>query len=575
MRRLSRRDILRPLLRQPSIVLGPAIVAQWIAIGVFSTIVRHNGWLYYQGGDQTFFYTDSWTFAHGHIPESKIGYAWVYVLAPIARIVGPNVVAALPAIVLLQVVLLGPIAVLSVYGIGARIGGRLVGYVATTLWIFGPYVVVPLWDHRYHAKYVEQFLPQALGLSGLGDYPSTVTLLVAAYFCIRALDTHDWIDGALGGIAAGFAFGLKPANVLFLAAPAVAFTLARRPRVGAAFTLALAPAAVTLAIWKLRGLGHLPIIWSPPQRQSAIDPLLLPLPLAAISHYVHFDWSGLRNNFANFREFFWSVRVIEWLPLAGAVGVARRSFSKSAFLVAWFGTFFVVKGSSTAASVEEGTFLRLFMPGFPPFLLLTAAIPLLLPSVGPRLADRFRVETARIVPRSKPVVAAAALFALVPLLLVLVFQPLQSRDVTKYFVQNVDVPVDPSFDVSVTEAPDGQQITWRPPRSAAARVFYRVFRAPTPQLAWLGGNGGAGDPTLPKGIEGIRCLPPTGGAKDCRLEMELIGTTTGTSWVDPDHPLPAGRWTYRVGLSANWLNDLNGGDVMLLSRPVTISSKRT
>jgi hypothetical protein len=64
-------------------------------------------------------------------------------------------------------------------GAGDAFAGGFIGYLAATIWVFGPYVVVPLWDHRYHAKYVEQFLPQALGLTGLGDFPSMVALLVA------------------------------------------------------------------------------------------------------------------------------------------------------------------------------------------------------------------------------------------------------------------------------------------------------------------------------------------------------------------------------------------------------------
>ena len=47
--------------------------------------------------------------------------------------------------------------------------------------------------------------------------------------------------------------------------------------------------------------------------------------------------------------------------------------------------------------------------------------------------------------------------------------------------------------------------------------------------------------------------------------MQRIKATKGSSWVD--HP-PPGRWTYRVGLAANWLNDPTRGDVLLISEPV-------
>src|SRR5207249_10037453 len=91
------------------------------------------------------------------------------------------------AIILLQVLILLPLSTLSVYGIGARLGGRIVGYVAAACWVLGPYASIPLWDHRYHAKYVEQFLPPALGRTGPGDFPPAVCLLLAALSFLRAL----------------------------------------------------------------------------------------------------------------------------------------------------------------------------------------------------------------------------------------------------------------------------------------------------------------------------------------------------------------------------------------------------
>jgi len=552
--------------RGPWRILALLVVVQWVAIAVFASIVRHNGWLFYQGGDELFFYTGSWVLSHGHIPESEIGYGWSYLLTPFSLLYGANTVAALPGIVLFQVLLLGPVALLAVYGIVARCAGRVLGYVAVLLWIFLPFLTVPLWDQRYHAKYVENFLPQALGLTGLGDYPSMVFLLVAAYFCVRAFDSGAWLDGALAGLAAGFAIGIKPANVLFLAGPVLAFPLARRLRPMIAFGAGILPAALALALWKYRGLGHLPLI-SPPSNKAlaAGASVFLPAspPLGALHDYLQGNWAQLQDNLANFREFFWSVRVAEWFPVAGGLAVARRSPAKAVLLGGWFLAFFVVKGMSPGASVEGGTFLRLFMPGFPPFILLTAAIPVLYPEYGPRLAARFPVRTPRLEWRSRPVIAAAAVFAALPLLLFLVLRPFHGRTAMKYFEENVVLPVDTDFKVSVHVGPDGQRISWQPPPRDAARVFFHVFRVPA--------IAEAPDPTLPPGREGVRCLPPTGGAADCRLEMQDLGTTRRTSWHDPDHL--HGRWTYRVGMAGNWEDNPKGGDVLVLSPPATISGR--
>src|SRR6266545_2166655 len=122
--RLPRRPALTRLpLREPWAVLVPLVLAQWIALAVLVASIRHNAWLFYQGGDQTFFYTSSWTIAGGHIPEAAIGYAWPYLLSPVALVSGANYLAALPVLVLLQAAVLLPVALYCVYAIGARIGG--------------------------------------------------------------------------------------------------------------------------------------------------------------------------------------------------------------------------------------------------------------------------------------------------------------------------------------------------------------------------------------------------------------------------------------------------------------------
>ena len=97
-------------LREPLSVLVPLLLLQWGALVAFVETVRHNRWLFFQGGDQTFFYTSAWVLAHGHVPYSWVGYAWSFVLAPLTWIFGPNVLAALPAIVLIQTLVLLPIS---------------------------------------------------------------------------------------------------------------------------------------------------------------------------------------------------------------------------------------------------------------------------------------------------------------------------------------------------------------------------------------------------------------------------------------------------------------------------------
>ena len=232
---------LGPFGREPWIVLGPLILVQWLALIVFMVTVRHNSWLYYQGGDQTFYWTTGWSFAHWRLPTAEVGWGWSYLLSPLAGITGNTVLSGLPGIILVDTLVLLPVALLGMYGIGARIAGRVFGYWTAGLWIALPYVAIPLFVQRYHGKYIEQTLPQTFGLTPLADFPSMVLLIVAAYLVVRALDTRDWREAVLAGLVVGFAFCVKPSNAIFFAAPLAAFLIARRWRQVVYFGAAMLP----------------------------------------------------------------------------------------------------------------------------------------------------------------------------------------------------------------------------------------------------------------------------------------------------------------------------------------------
>jgi hypothetical protein len=542
-------------LGEPWRVLVPLAVAQWIAVAVFALVVRHNGWLFYQGGDQTFYYTSSWVIAHAHIPESEIGFAWSFLLSPLALVIGPSYLSALPVLVVLQTVLLLPLALYCVYAIAARVGDRQLGYLAACLWVATPFVLIPLFVQRYHGRYVENFLPQAFGLTGLADFPSLVCLLIAALFCLRAFGREDPLDGVAAGLAAGFAIGMKPANALFLAGPILAFPVARRFREAAGFAVALLPGLIALALWKYRGLGHLPLITPTPKAMAAGHDFAVPV-ANSLSRYFDFNWSRLKENFVQLREFMPAAPFLAALPLAGAIGVFRRSPPKALLLLGWVGAFILVKGTSEQANIESGTLLRLVLPGFPPLLISTALLPLLWQAPLP-----LRVPFRRL--RRRSLLAAAVVFGLAPVLLFAVLSPLRGRTVVKYFPQNVMIPLAGGFTVDVRRGRGGELVTWHGASTSNTHAFYRIFRVrpvrPAP------------DPTLPPTRDGIRCLRVARDrANDCRLEMKVAGVSRTKSFVD--HP-PAGPWVYRVGLVANWLDDTSLGDLFLLSGPGRLAAQ--
>jgi hypothetical protein len=544
---------------RPLYVLGALLVVQWIAVLVYALHMPHNGWLFYQGGDQTYYYSSAWDIAHGRLPNSPIGYGWSLVLAPFALVLGANVLAALPVFVLIQTVVLLPIALLCIYGLGTRIGGRTIGYVAAVAWVAAPFVVIPGFVEKYHDRYVEQFLAQALGFTGLADFTSMVLVVVAAYFFLRALDGGGTGDAVFAGIVTGFAIGVKPANALFLAGPALAVLVARRWRVALWFGAALVPGALALALWKVRGLGYVPILQSADTiRVAASAAGVIAAPVAATPTYLHLDWGHLSDNMAQLEEFFWSKRLIEWLPIAGFVGLARVSWTKAAFVGGWLAAFLFVKGSSPSANVQDGTFFRLLMPAWPAYLLCVAALPLLVPGVAAALRATIPAQSP-LEWRSRRVIVAGVALAAIPLLVMVGLRVDRTQKIVNDYTFNTIIP---TTDFGLRASVEGNRVglTWKRPPGTHGKVFYRVYVSSTAGQAPIGG--------LTDQKDGVACVPDNRGASKCRVLMDARQPTRDTQFVDK--PPFAGAWAYRVALFANWIDDPTHGDPLLVSKPVDV-----
>jgi hypothetical protein len=533
--------------------LAALVVLQWVCVAVFAASVRHNGWLWYQGGDETFYSTSAWLLNDGEVARTGISYLWPYVLAPVALPFGASVLELLPAIVLLNVLVLLPVALLCVYGLAARIAGRAVGLSAAALWVLLPYLAIPLFVERYHERYTEQVMPQFLGLTAMADFPSLVAVLCAAYCCFRALDERDARWAALGGLAAGLAVGLKPANALFLAAPGLVFLAwpwARR--LALPFGAALLPGLCALALWKLRSLGSLPLAGAHDAGLAVIAAL------GPLDRYGGIDLDRLDANLDSLREFFWTVRLLEWAAVAGVVAVARRSGPKAAFLTAWLAAFVLVKGGADQASVDTGSFFRLLMPAFPAFFLLAVSLPLLVPGVAARLAPVARGAFSSRWRRLGIAVGAIALLQLVTIPLLREVPPGKAVEDE---VSRVLMPVEPKLTPTATTEGSDVRLSWPDAGSGPSAVFYRVLRAESVAFR-------EGDPNAPAAVDGVRCDTAVRGPAGCALAMTVIGISRAREWVDR---APAGEWVYRIGVAANWRDDELLGDVLLLSPPVRVT----
>jgi hypothetical protein len=533
-------------------VLGTLIGVQIAATFVLALTVTHNGWVYFQGGDQIVNTTTGWLLTTFTLPPTEIGYLWPVVQAPITLVTGPTFVQVLPVLVVLDVLVLGPIAILCVYGIAATIGGRLLGYWAAALWVLAPFAAIPLFVDRYHEKWVDHFLPQALGLTAMPDFPSMVLVLGAAYFVVRSLSPGTVTDAALAGLLAGAAGGLKPANYLFVLGAALAYAIALRWREGVVFGIALVPSLLALYFWKDRGLGYVPALSLEQTRLAAgSGAAFLDLNL---DRYIDLDFEHWREQMGQLREYFWSARLAQWAPIAGLLAVLRmRRWAIAGLLAAWLGAFIVVKGFSERASIETNTFWRLLMPAWPAYLLLLAAIPLLVPTLAKRLGAR--VDPPRRQPvRARWIAVVAVLTIAVPVAATAASEQLQppSPDaiVQAPGTATILTPVDEGIELQTERVGDGQRLTWSSVSDWRANVFYRVYRMDDAETD-------------------LQCVTRMNTAWECYLVGTPIATTRDREYVDPSAPPGA---IYRIGVGTNWVDDPEQGDIFVFSPPARAAS---
>jgi len=331
--------------------------------------------------------------------------------------------------------------------------------------------------------------------------------------------------------------------------------VARRWREGLACGIAILPALLVLLLWKVRGLGQVPAFALEQTRLAAsAHPLAVDLKL---DRYFDLDFNHWRTQMDALREFFWSQRVAQWAPVAGLIAVLSvRRGAIAALLGGWLAAFLVVKGFSPLASIESGSFWRLLMPAWPAYLLLFAAIPLLVPTLARRLGDR--VQPAATTPVTiRWIGVAVAVAVVLPAVAIAASSPLDKpRAQAKTVVQggfedgNILTPVDGGVRLTVRQEGTARRLDWTGGGSWRADVFYRVYR-----------HDGAGEDTV--------CYQTGGTGWYCILNSAPIATTRDLTYVDPDAPPNA---TYRVGVGTNWANDPQFGDVFAFSPPVEVGA---
>ncbi|MGI9111060.1 MAG: hypothetical protein ACR2GT_02465, partial [Gaiellaceae bacterium] len=412
------------------------------------------------------------------------------------------------------------------------------------LWVVAPFASIPLFVDRYQERWTEHFLPQALGLTSLSDFPSLVVVLAAALFVVRSLGPSRITEAAMAGLLLGAAGGMKPPNLLMGAGAALAYLVARRWRNGIVFGAAIVPSLLVLVLWKERGLGQLPVLSLGEARLAAGAGLVA----LDVDRYIELDLEHWRVQMDNLREFFWSARLAQWAPFAGLLAVLRvRRAPVAALLGGWLAAFIVVKGFSTRADIQANTFWRLLMPAWPAYLILFASIPLLVPTFARRLGDRLR--PALVKPLAwRSVVVAAALTVVLPTVAIAASSPSTGpeRAVFQDDVGNyIMTPIAENVRLRAETTTDGQLLSWTQGGPWRGEVFYRIYRQ--------------------EGRD-IECVHADGATSVyCFIRSVPIATTREMEYLDRE--APPGAW-YRIGVGTNWLDDDTQGDVFAFSRAV-------
>ena len=129
-------------------------------------------------------------------------------------------------------------------------------------------------------------------------------------------------------------------------------------------------------------------------------------------------------------------------------------------------------------TIDAADWWRLMTPAWPAFLLLMCSLPLLVPSVGGRLAARFPAEPGPARDWSRPVRVLLGVAALVPLA-VMVLPAQRAGTAARIEAADLMVTLDRSIHVHATKTGNKVTLKWTGGTPGTAKVFYRVVRQDT------------------------------------------------------------------------------------------------
>ena len=306
-----------------------------------------------------------------------------------------------------NVLVLGPLALWAIYGLGARIAGRAFGLFAAAVWVVLPFAVIPLWRAATTTSATSSSSCRgALGLTGLADYQSMVLLLVGrAALHARARDPRHArrhrrrARGRLRRRRQAVERSLRrravrrgPARAQPAAAAAV------RPRAAARAAdpggVEAARARLAAGVRASRRRGSPPAPWSPSAFPTSTATSTSTGPTCTTTSTTCASTSGARACSSARRS-----------PAPSRSRAARRRWPRCSR-----------PGSASSSSSRarrrsrrsrRGSFFRFLMPGFPAYFLLVVSILLLVPTLGAYLRRDVAGAAARALSTAGVVIGLA------------------------------------------------------------------------------------------------------------------------------------------------------------------------
>ena len=206
-------------------------------------------------------------------------------------------------------------------------------------------------------------------------------------------------------------------------------------------------------------------------------------------------------------------------------------------LAGWLGAFILVKGFNENADIQANTFWRLLMPAWPAYLLLFAAIPLLVPTLFRRLGTARR--TAGRPPRACALGGARARAHTCCCLPPRQLPPSRIAPPTPAIVPwtpsgEILTPVDTSIGLTAETAGDTAAALVERRAVARGRLLSRLPKHACPTAT-------------------CRARPRTSVTWVCYFFGEPLGDDSGRD--RSSSPIHGPGATYRIGVGTNWANN--------------------